>query len=139
MTEVVVHWRDASAGDGTGWDQRRCLYAYRARSGEILYIGKAWGKTVWERWQFEAKPHFWTDLERKRKIFEHSTSVGTLTMYPGTRLTEELLVDVESLLINRLGIWGNIQCRNSRIERPGLVISCRGDWRNAPRRFRDVA
>ena len=134
--EVFVAWRDADYGDGSGWDQLRCVYAYHGRNDRLLYIGKAWGKTVKERWRRAAKPHFWDDLERELGIFEHAVSVGTLALYPGTRLTHQLLCDVESLLIHRLRPWGNVQSIESRIERPGLIVHCRGDWARSRRRFR---
>jgi hypothetical protein len=135
---VFLKWRDANAGDGSGWNQCRCLYAYRAGNGELLYVGKAWGKTVRERWRFEAKAHFWTDLNQ-RQVLEHSVTVGTVSLLPGERLTSELLSDAESLLIHRLRPWGNIQSVASRIERPGLQVHCSGDWVETRRRFRDAA
>jgi hypothetical protein len=136
---VFLDWSDVGDEDAEGWDQRRCLYSYRARDGEILYIGKAWGQTVRERWCLSAKPIFWRELERQRRIFHHSVLVGTLALCQGDRLTHALLADVESLLINRLQPWGNIQSRASRIERPGLVVQLRGVPLAGRRKFRDVA
>ena len=117
-----------TAGDtDDGWYQLRCLYAYWARNDELLYIGRAWGKTVYERWRREAKAHFWNDLERDRKFFEHGVTVGTIDLMSNERLTKQLLSDVESLLIYQTKPWGNIQCRDDRIVRPGLIVNCRGD------------
>ena len=135
---IIVDWRDLDDEAG-GWDQLRCLYAYWAPDGELLYIGKAWGKTVRERWRYESKPHYWTDIERDRGIYEHYTSVGTISLARNQRLTHELLADIESLLIHRLQPWGNLQCRRSRIERPGLEVQCRGDWFERRATYRDAA
>lgn len=139
MSEVIpVYWRhldDAS----DGWRQLRCLYAYFAPDGELLYIGKAWGKTVLQRWRRDAKADFWDDLEQRRRIFEHSVAVGTIALEPQQRLTRYLLSDIESLLIHQSQPWGNIQCRSSRIIRPGLVVQCRGDWILQRRIYRDAA
>jgi len=136
---VFVHWRGLADDTDDGWDQLRCLYAYWAHNGELLYIGKAWGKTVRERWRREAKAHFWSDLERDRRLFEHGVTVGTIGLMRNERLTEQLLSDVESLLINRTQPWGNIQCQISRIVRPGLIVNCRGDWSERRCVFRDAA
>ncbi len=135
---VIVDWRDVSGDADESWDQLRCLYAYLAPNGELLYIGKAWGKTVRERWQREAKLHFWNDVERDLAVHEHCVSVGTLALLPNQRLTGELLADVESLLIQRTQPWGNLQCRTSRIERPGLIVQCRGHWFGS-QTYRDAA
>lgn len=139
MTEIIpVYWRhlhDAS----DGWDQLRCLYAYYGRDEELLYIGKAWGKTVRERWRRDAKADFWDDLERHRRIYKHDVAVGTIALRPAQRLTSYLLSDIESLLIHQNWPWGNIQCRRSRIVRAGLAVHCRGDWIVQRRLFSDAA
>lgn len=134
---VFVDWNNIGPDEDEGWEQKRCLYAYMADNGELLYIGKSWGKTVRQRWGRCAKEDFWRDLERERNIFRHAIVVGTIALYPGNRLTHLLLTDVESLLIHRTQPWGNIQARASRISRPGLVVHCRGDWQERQRRFHD--
>lgn len=138
-SSIFFDWDILDHDDHEGWDQLRCLYAYCSRDREILYIGKCWGTTVRQRWQFESKPEFWSDLETQRRIFSHMVLVGTVALYPGQRLTHQLLFDAESLLIHRLQPRGNIQSRLSRIERPGLVVHCRGDWLERQRRFHDAA
>lgn len=142
MAGAFVYWRslDGNDFDNEAWDQLRCLYAYFSpHRGELLYLGKAWGKTVFERWKREAKNAFWNDLERERRIFEHSIRVGTIALHSGDRLTHALVKDIESLLIITLRPWGNIQNSKSRgISRPGLAVVCRGDWPLRTRTFRDT-
>ncbi len=52
-------------------------------------------------------------------------------------MTRQLLVDVESLLIYEVKPWGNIQAQSSRIQRPGLMVECRGAWPLRKRVFQD--
>jgi hypothetical protein len=140
MVDAFIDWRPLPNNfEDDGWDQIRCLYAYLAPKGrEVIYIGKAWGKTVYERWCREAKGDFWGDLERERGVFSHRAAVGTIALDPGARLTHALLQDIESLLIAQLRPWGNIQNSRSRgIVRPGFAAECRGSWPLAKRLFRD--
>ncbi len=124
--DVSIRWK--ALVDGVPeWKSTRCLYAYVAQNnGEILYIGKAWGVSVRARWTRTAKASFWDDLEEQRGIYKHGVLFGELTTM--TRLSSQLLADIESLLIAAEQPWGNIQCRRSRIERPGLVVKCIGAW-----------
>ena len=125
---TTVRWRTAS-DDSDLWDYARALYAYfTADDKEILYIGKAGRKTVRERWNRSAKKDLWDALEKKRNIHDHIVRVGEIWLDEPRRLSTELLLDVESLLIKRLQPWGNIQARSSRIPRPGLRVRCEGDW-----------
>jgi hypothetical protein len=125
---AAVRWRIVS-GDSDLWDYARVLYAYfTVDDKEILYVGKAGRKTVRERWNRSAKKQFWDDLERERNIHETIVRVGEICLCEGHKLSRELLVDVESLLIKRLRPWGNIRSSSSRISRPGLRVRCEGDW-----------
>ncbi len=125
---VGVAWRALGEND-EGWNAYRCLYAYLTPSGqEILYIGKSWGDTVRQRWNRSAKEGFWDDLERKRKIKNHIPLLGEIEVDFGSRFTQALLADIESLLIFHEKPWGNIQSQQSRISRPELSVRCRGDW-----------
>jgi len=137
MADTAIQWCDLEDEDD-GWQQTRCLYAYWASDGELLYVGKAWGKTVRERWQRSAKPHFWDDIERHRGVHEHTVGVGSIHS-GGQRLTHQLLADIESLLIHRLQPWGNLQSRLTRIKRVGLTVHCYGDWFNGYKSYRDRA
>ena len=126
---VRVEWRRISPESEGLFGAARVLYTYVVPPhSEIVYIGRADGKTVGERWGRSAKEKFWDDLERERRIFKHAVLVGVLELEQGSRLTRELLADVESLLIHEVGPWGNVQSRQSRISRPGLRVVCGGEW-----------
>ena len=133
MITVTVNWQRVDHDDESGlWNVSRGLYAYlnldAGEGEEILYIGKVDGTTVRRRWNRSGKQGFWDSLERERGIHSHGVIVGLIGLPAGRRLSGELVGDVESLLINRLCPWGNIQCRVSRISRPGLTVKCVGDW-----------
>jgi hypothetical protein len=135
---VIVDWRMLSEGD-PGWSLDCALYAYcTVDHSEILYIGKTDGTTVRRRWNRSAKEGFWDALESERRIFRHSALLGEIALERQGRLTRELVADIESLLIRHAMPWGNIQCRASRISRPGLHVRCAGAWPLARREFRDV-
>jgi hypothetical protein len=128
VPRVTVHWHALKEGH-SDWQRIRCLYAYVAPyRGEILYIGKAWGVTVRGRWNRSAKEHFWGDLERDRDIHSHLALIGEIQLRYAGRLSAQLLADVETLLIRAERPWGNVQCRNRRIARPGLLVECVGEW-----------
>ena len=132
---VTVAWVPAEAADhGSG--VFRCLYAYLIPPDhEIVYVGRSWGVSVRGRWSRSAKPEFWDALERQRGVRRHRIVIGIPLLPEGRRLTFELLSDVESLLIWHEQPWGNIQCRRSRISRPGLRVRCEGDWPGRPQYF----
>lgn len=138
-SKYEVHWRALDDDGDDGWHQLRCLYAYFApRITKPVYFGKAWGKTVRERWHRAAKSHFWDDLERERGIFRHCVHVGTVALYENERLTHRLVRDLESLMIFRLQPWGNIQsARSCTLSRSDFIISHHGDWPLKQRRFDD--
>src|SRR5438094_9499724 len=77
------------------------------------------------------------DLEIQRSIFGHQVIVGEPLLPLNCRCSRELLADMESLLISSVGPWGNIQCQNSRICRPGLRVRCIGDWPHPEKLFHD--
>lgn len=136
---VTVHWSPVSPSlADPQWKKTRCLYAYLAPDKrEILYIGKADGKTLRQRWTRCAKEGFWDDLERKRGIRSHGVIEGDIELEEGSRISCELLADIESLLIARVRPWGNIQSRESRISRPGLRVKCERAWPLDKREFYD--
>ncbi len=131
MSEVIVNWQQPDSEPGL-WNVWRGLYAYLNLDGddesEILYIGKVDGTTVRQRWRRSGKVGFWDSLEKKRGIYFHGVIVGLILLPVGQRLSRKLVTDIESLLINRVCPWGNIQCRNSRASRPSLVVRCEGEW-----------
>ena len=143
MITVTVKWQRIDDDDEAGlWNVSRGLYAYLDLDGgdeeEILYIGKVDGTTVRRRWNRSGKQGFWDGLERERGIHSHGVIVGLIRLPEGRRLSREIICDVESLLIHRLCPWGNIQCRLSRISRPGLTVRCVGDWPPQQRVYVDV-
>jgi hypothetical protein len=132
---IRVKWRFLQKYD-PGWGYRGCLYAYLTPSGkEILYIGKTWGTTVEDRWN--KKLSFWKDLERQRGIRGVIPLVGEICLPDGLRLTRELLADIESLLIYIEKPWGNIQCQQKRIRRPGMQVKCTGNWPGTQKTYTD--
>jgi hypothetical protein len=137
--DIVVRWRFLAPED-FGWDSMQCLYAYIAPDKkEILYIGKSWSVSVKGRWNRNAKEKFWNDLERKRKIKSHFALLGEVSLTYTGRLTDKLLADVESLLILGEQPWGNIQSKQERIARPGLVVECSGSWLGQAKFYKDNA
>lgn len=134
---AVVHWEHPNLNPKL-WMLRRGLYAYfDVDTSEMLYIGKVYGTSVRQRWCRSGKCDFWNALEMERGIYAHGIIVGEIELSMGNRLSKALTSDIESLLINRLQPWGNIQCRNSRITRAGLDVLCRGEWVAIQRRFID--
>lgn len=128
-SDIEIAWRNLRLGDDPYWASQRCLYAYVAPDcQEILYIGKAWGCTVRERWNRAAKESFWDGLERERRIFHHMTLQGDLQLNYSGRLSSQLLLDVETLLINAVQPWGNKQAKTNRIRRPRMNVRCTGAW-----------
>ena len=115
------------------------LYAYlRPRHPEILYIGKAVGRTFLHRLNDPDKDAFFRDLAEQRHI--RGVRVIVAQIEAGQNITGELILDVESLLIHIIKPWGNIQVSQSRgISRPGLILNCQGKvWPLRKRTFRDL-
>ena len=138
-SDIAIRWSFLTPED-SDWQSKRCLYAYVASSKkEILYIGKSWGVTVKGRWRRDAKANFWEDLEDDRGIHNHFAMIGQLDLNYAGRLTEKLLADVESLLIRAELPWGNIQSRESRITRPGMIVECSGSWPGLAKFYKDNA
>jgi len=74
------------------------------------------------------KDKFWENFEAEFETDQVTVLVGGLTFPENTRFSSQKLMDIESLLIQRIQARGNIQAKNSRIERPGMVVKCRGGW-----------
>jgi hypothetical protein len=136
--QVRVRW---TALDNEGlhpfWSANCGLYAYVGPRNEVLYIGKVDGCTVRQRWSRCGKEAFWDDLERERRISTHAVIFGDIELENGSRLTRELLCDIESLLISQVQPWGNIQSRCSRTSRPGMLVRCVGCWPHQKGKFFD--
>jgi len=134
---IQIDWV-ALSSDHDDWHASRCLYAYAApEMRELLYIGMTWDQTIRVRWNYSAKPDFWNFLQHQRRLTHHVTLAGHIALPPGRRLSKELLVDVESLLVSELQPCGNIQATNSRISRPGMAVHCLGQSWPGPLQFFD--
>jgi hypothetical protein len=115
------------------------LYAYlRARHPEILYIGKAVGRTILQRVNDPDKRALFDDLAKQRNI--RSIRVIVARVEANENVTRQLILDVESPLIYEIKPWGNIQsCQGRGVSRPGLIVNCQGKARPLSRRtFRDL-
>ena len=135
---VKLHWAHVGDDDDPRWRYERALYAYLApRRAEILYLGKCDGTTVRARWRYEAKKGAWDFINNDRGLRSHCLIVADIELPTGRRLSRELLGDIESLLINRIKMCANVQCRGSRIQRQGLEVMCLGAWPLATRVYRD--
>jgi len=119
------------------WDYCGCLYAYvDSESGEVLYIGKADYHSVGQRLSGRHKENVFRYF-RRYGVRSFDVIHGQLWLEEGRRFSRQLLADVESLLINRLLPPANIACTKSRISRPGMRVTCSGDWPDRRRRFHD--
>lgn len=119
------------------WSVNRGLYAYVSPKGEILYIGKVNGTTVRKRFQPSAKPSLWNFIVNGLGHNYVKVMVGLVELPLGSRHSRQLLSDIESLLIYEIKPPGNVACRNTRISRVGLSISCNGDWNYFRKKFFD--
>ena len=134
--KISVDWWWAGADD---FDLCRCLYAYlHPRTDELLYLGKADRQSVRQRMNGRHKDGVYEYLQREYRLTKLRPLIGDLRLDEDQRFSSALLADVESLLINRIAPSCNVSCIRSRIERPGLIVVCRGDWWPLDRRtFRD--
>src|SRR5260370_406686 len=122
-----INWRPIQGNEDPDWDLSRVLYAYVTLPPlpvEILYVGKAWSKTVAERFDADDKDGFWRDLWRQRRIGGVEVIVGL----PQARvLTHPLLCDMESLLIHFVR-----PCTQNTLSRgwsrDGFGVHCAGAW-----------
>lgn len=131
---AAIEWTRLEEDDDALWQESQCLYAYAdLDTGELLYIGKADYQTVQQRLYGPHKEELFDDLD----VDEVVVLQGTLLLEPGRRLTSELLGDVEALLIMELQPQGNVTYTQSRPSRPGMTISCEGDWQWDPAVFED--
>ncbi|MHB8535813.1 MAG: hypothetical protein ACYDBW_10255 [Sulfuricaulis sp.] len=107
-------------------------------SDAILYIGKADYCTVQERMQGRHKGTLFSRIAHEQHLSTLHATVGLLHIPIGQRFSSELLSDVESLLIMGVQPHYNRQARRSRISRPGLFITCVGQWTHQVTGFKDV-
>jgi hypothetical protein len=141
MMNLAVHWSYAgNPGDPDDWlDFSRVLYAYlHPRSHQPVYIGKADRSSVRARLHGGHKEGVYEFLNEQGITFVWAI-VGLPLLPEGNRMSAELLSDAESLLISSLQPIANIQAIRSRISRPGLVVTCRGEWPVQRKRYVDNA
>jgi hypothetical protein len=116
----------------------RVLYAYlNPKTRQVLYVGKADYRSVRQRYRGDHKNAMFLDLIGSRPSLKIEVIVGELYFDANRRYSSALLADVESLLIYRLKPPLNRQCINSRISRPGMVVTCSGRWPHIRTRFVD--
>ena len=108
----------------------RCLYLYASADNQILYIGQvgANSSSVRKRWTRSGKSLCWDFIETELGVYEHSLLVGSIFTPGEKRMTRQVLTDVETLLIYYLKPPANLAAIHTRISRPGLVVTCTGDW-----------
>lgn len=133
---VRLHWTRIDHDERHElWNASPVLYAYVHRR-EILYIGKADGSsTARSRLRASDKQNLYDYLD-ERRIDAFRVLVGEFH-FDG-RLTRQMVVDVESLLIALVEPRGNISATRSRITRPGMHVRCTGaHWPSVSRHFID--
>ena len=136
-TVVRVHWLEDHE-DKESSEHSRVLYSYsHPKTEELLYIGKSDYCTVHERQRGAHKEKLFHNIQATEGLNSVLLRVGVLYLERYKRFSPALLSDVESLLIYRIQPRYNKQARQSRISRPGLEVSCTGDWRFTINRFVD--
>jgi len=134
MNMVQINWY-LESGENKLAAESRCLYAYiDRRSNELVYIGKCWGTTVAERWNAPDKDETFDRIREAGTPQKYiDVSVGLILLPEGSRISFELVVDLESLLIFKEEPCGNIQnVQSCGAARRGLRVACSGDWPGAP-------
>lgn len=135
---IQVDWDYADEND-EALDYCRALYTYlHPKTQEILYIGKSDQCSVRERLKGEHKRQLFTFFSRELGLKAMSLQVGELLLPENSRYSSALPADVESLLISCIRPCGNIQSISTRISRPGMVVSCIGEWQHEASTFFDT-
>jgi hypothetical protein len=126
QTQIEVEWSKVWKEE---WGCSNCLYAYlHPENNEILYIGKAYGTTVGQRFIAAEKEDLFDYFEKELGIGEEDLHVivGEIVMEKGWHLSNEFLADIESLLISCIQPLGNIKGPDTRISHLGMVVCCTG-------------
>jgi hypothetical protein len=133
---IEVLWSELDDDADPLWSGQYCLYAYlHARRDWLLYLGKANFASVRNRLGGAKKAQLFADIDLRYGTDGVRVLHGKLLLERGSRLTSELLADVESLLVLRLAPFGNTQSLKSD-SRSGLRVHCVGDWPFNRFRFR---
>lgn len=140
--DFVVEWYGITSLDDERWNDNCGLYAYIAtnRQKTINYIGKVDGCTVRLRHRARDKHKIYRRLEEEFGHYEHEIIVGDIILPKGNRLSRQLLLDIETLLIHAIQPPGNTSNKKSRlIYRPNMRVICKGeDWPLKRRVFKDT-
>lgn len=131
---VEVHWCALEREIDPAWGSTQALYADATpNSRELRYIDKADFCTIRERWNASDQQSFGRALECARRIDDHVVSDRSIHLPLGSRLTSQLLSDIESLLLHVLEPRGSIPCSQSRLCGLGMTINARasGLWLSA--------
>jgi len=129
--DIFVEWSRIEEARGGAWQSWRCLYIYVNPGDEsIVYLGKADRCTVRERCHGRQKDDLRGWLVGN-EVGAIDIRVGHIDWGDGRRYSPEKLSDVETLLIKRLQIKGNISATRRRITRPCIRVYCEGEWPHA--------
>jgi len=136
---IKLHWYDCGNEDNPRWGHSRALYAYLAPvKAAIYYVGKCYGTTVRQRWNYDAKSEVWDCINERTE--NHCPIVAEFDLPEGMILSKKLVDDIECLLIFRLQPPCNVQCKSSRgkYRRHGMKVVCLGKaWPLSERTFKD--
>src|SRR6266568_8792055 len=138
MLRVELPWYLLDHDRDPAWGRNFCLYAYLHSARDwLLYIGKSDRQTVRQRLHGDHKAALFEFSWDKYGIDQVRLLQSDLVLEEGRRRSSEVLSDVETLLIMRLQPPGNVASTRSRLYRPGLRVTCTGDWPFKRARFRD--
>jgi hypothetical protein len=132
-TDICLHWVRCC---NTTKQVKRTLYAIvKPGTTKILYLGKAYGSSVWDRWQCTNK----LNIGKRCGMPKGDLNIGPLIAMIHTSLTTtpKLIDDIERLLLFILQPCGNEKCVDSiNLYHRELIVECSGDWpRRNPKTF----
>lgn len=130
--QISVHWKSFEGDEDSGRAALWPFFAYVTPDcEEIVYIGKA-NRELAKSYSNGSKSRspLFRELAERRGIRQVELLSGTVRLPPGTKMTRELLADIEAMLIYEFQPWGNVHERDSLKEyyRPDLRVRCTWDW-----------
>ena len=136
---IKLHWQDIGDDNDPRWRVQQALYVYLAPGKPVIYyIGKCYGTSVRQRWNYDAKSDVWDWINERTK--NHRAIMAEFELPEGMNLTKKLVDDIECLLIFRLQPPCNVQCKSSRgkYRRRGMKVVCLGNaWPLSEKTFKD--